>query len=687
MPTIRHSNPSVVPGLSRPASLLARTVLGVVIGLGGGATAWAQAGGGAGGGGGPEPTLRPFEFGATAVVRKTQRITWPLTRGTGLPGGGGGGVGQTVPFGPRGTICPGVAQSLAANFDTLDVGSEITLQAGMVQGEGFGQTYIVPDPNPATPENEAFPVEVNLIEVLTATVGSPSLAAPPITLGWTIEVYDGEPVAGNFPVFFVNSTDDQATNPDLPADITFERIPGSSGCQPCATTNLQASVTKLQFSVDPAADPSDRIIIAGNDAVNGVKTGRFTVVFKLRQMNDNTPYGACTFNIVNQCGPLNRCTNGFMATESNASGSLNSVTRNWAFFEACGPFACAGGTYRFSQLSAGGGLSGACRPSRDSLMQATYTPTVCTLTTAGACCSAATGACTISAQAACASGYQGNGTVCAPNPCPQPSAACCINGQCDLRAEAACTSAGGVFQGAGTTCAQANCVPGGGACCFGIDVCVLLEQAQCAGFGGTFQGASVTCVTSGPCPVGACCLPDGSCVFNRTAAECLTLFGGTFRGSGTTCASVSCPIPIGACCAGTGFCSLQTQTICGSIPGTNWRGAGTTCTPTNPCPQAGVCCRGTTCSTGVAQAGCSAPAGIGAAFSAGSPACNAAGNGISPCCFADFDKAGGKTVGDIFAYLSAWFAASPYATIGGNGTATPNVSDIFGFLSAWFAGC
>lgn len=651
----------------RPTGMLALAALAMTLGLGG--TAQAQEANVPG---------RPLDADASIAQTKSQRVIWPIRRGAAAAG---------PRFTPRGPGCASATQSLAANFDTLDVGSEITLQAGMVQGEGFGQTYIVPDPNPATPENEAFPVEVNLVEVLTATVGSPSLASPAISLGWTIEVYDGEPVAGNGPVFFVNSTDDQATNPDLPPDITFERIPGSAGCQPCASTNLSASVTKLQFSVDPAADAADRIIIAGNDELNGVKTGRFTVVFKLRRMNDNTPYGACTFGIVNQCGPLNRCTNAFMATESNSTGSLNFTTRNWAFFEPCGPFACAGGTYRFSQLSAGGGLSGACRPSRDTLMQVTYTPTVCTVTTAGACCNAATGACAITTGAACASGYQGNGTVCAPNPCPQPAAACCINGQCDLRAEAACTAAGGVFQGAGLTCVQANCVPGGGACCFGIDTCVLLEQSQCTGFGGTFQGSSVTCVTSGPCPVGACCLSDGSCVFNRTAAECSSQFNGTFRGAGTTCASVSCPIPTGACCAGTGFCSLQTQTVCGTIPGTSWRGAGTTCTPINPCPQSGVCCRGTTCSTGLTQAGCTAPSGIGAAFLSASGACNAAGSASSPCCHADFDKAGGRTVGDIFAYLSAWFAASPYATIGGNGTVAPTVADIFGFLSAWFAGC
>jgi hypothetical protein len=100
----------------------------------------------------------------------------------------------------------------------------------------------------------------------------------------------------------------------------------------------------------------------------------------------------------------------------------------------------------------------------------------------------------------------------------------------------------------------------------------------------------------------------------------------------------------------------------------------------------GVCCRGTTCS-GLPLAECTPPAtGIGATFRADAGACNASGVSTSPCCHADFDKLGGVTVDDIFIYLNAWFAASPFARINGTGL-EPTVDDIFVFLNAWFAGC
>ncbi len=52
----------------------------------------------------------------------------------------------------------------------------------------------------------------------------------------------------------------------------------------------------------------------------------------------------------------------------------------------------------------------------------------------------------------------------------------------------------------------------------------------------------------------------------------------------------------------------------------------------------------------------------------------------------DFDRNGRREVPDIFAFLSAWFAADPSANFDGQGDA-PSVPDIFAFLASWFAGC
>ena len=105
-------------------------------------------------------------------------------------------------------------------------------------------------------------------------------------------------------------------------------------------------------------------------------------------------------------------------------------------------------------------------------------------------------------------------------------------------------------------------------------------------------------------------------------------------------------------------------------------------------PSQVVCCRGVTCTIVASAAACTAPAGVGirvlpasATSCAGQSAVNAG------CCYADFNKSGVKDVADIFAFLSAWFANSPFSDVGGDGTGTRDVSDIFQFLSAWFVGC
>lgn len=54
-------------------------------------------------------------------------------------------------------------------------------------------------------------------------------------------------------------------------------------------------------------------------------------------------------------------------------------------------------------------------------------------------------------------------------------------------------------------------------------------------------------------------------------------------------------------------------------------------------------------------------------------------------CPADFDGNGMRDVGDLFAFLSVWFAGDPTADVDGIGGV--QVEDIFEFLNAWFAGC
>jgi len=53
-------------------------------------------------------------------------------------------------------------------------------------------------------------------------------------------------------------------------------------------------------------------------------------------------------------------------------------------------------------------------------------------------------------------------------------------------------------------------------------------------------------------------------------------------------------------------------------------------------------------------------------------------------CPCDIDG-GGRSVSDIFAFLSIWFGNAPGSDF--NGDTVRDVSDIFAFLSCWFAGC
>jgi hypothetical protein len=100
----------------------------------------------------------------------------------------------------------------------------------------------------------------------------------------------------------------------------------------------------------------------------------------------------------------------------------------------------------------------------------------------------------------------------------------------------------------------------------------------------------------------------------------------------------------------------------------------------------GVCCRGATCNTSVTQANCTGD-GLAGGFFAASAACNTPGNSTNPCCYPDYNKTGGITVGDIFDFLNDWFGGSKFAILGGDGNSgTLSVQNIFDFLNAWFAG-
>jgi spore coat protein A len=79
----------------------------------------------------------------------------------------------------------------------------------------------------------------------------------------------------------------------------------------------------------------------------------------------------------------------------------------------------------------------------------------------GACC-AADGSCSVVLDpgGSCGGSYEGLGTVCSPNTCPQPTGACCmpdVLATCNEVTAASCDASGGTFEGNATVCAATQC--------------------------------------------------------------------------------------------------------------------------------------------------------------------------------------------------------------------------------------
>jgi hypothetical protein len=172
--------------------------------------------------------------------------------------------------------------------------------------------------------------------------------------------------------------------------------------------------------------------------------------------------------------------------------------------------------------------------------------------------------------------------------------------------------------------------------------------------------------------MGACCGPSAAPGCTMVASGTCS---GTYQGDSTSCSPDPCPMPTGACCWSAGGCTLAAPSDCAGA----FQGPGSVCG--DNCP--GVCCIGACCVLRVST-DCLSPGGSVGALWVGSPSCGASASANTPCCRADFNKSGSVSVQDIFDYLNAWFAGSPFTHLAGPGQST--VQDIFDYLSVWFAG-
>ena len=397
----------------------------------------------------------PLEVRARRVGERTMMLDRSDDAGGGLAGG----------------CDPVVVSHSESDFQP----GEYIAQGGMIEGEIAATSHVLPA--------EAFPVRIDLIEVLFAT----SSALVETTTVYGIHVWSGLPSAGA-PIFSVVSDGDILPN--------LVMAPGTNG-------------TKLQFLVDPG-DP-DQIWVDDD--------GSHTVTIGIEIVQHHQPPA-------NQCfEPPSPQFNAFLCTDTDGLGSS---TGNWIFVQDCGIFGCPPGWKRFADLPV------ACRPSGDWVQRLTWTPSMCD--SLGACCIG--GTCSTLDEMTCldAGGiWQGQGTTCADTDCVS-TAPCCFaaTGGCVGLAPGDCLLAGGIPGPIGEVCGGYVCFPEG-ACCLPDGSCEgPLSPEECAALGGVFQGDGTSCATTDcPEPTGAACFPTGFCL-ELTEADAANA-GAEWKGPGTTC--------------------------------------------------------------------------------------------------------------------------------------------------------
>jgi hypothetical protein len=428
----------------------------------------------------------------------------------------------------RGPGCPPtIASHTSANF----TGGSYVAQLGFVTNESAAATYTLAPTD--------FPIKVDLMEFIVVT----SSASTQVEFRYTITVWDGLPNAGTVVASYT------ATNE--PAELPYAYIgPGTQG------VNIQVSVDPgdpeqifvyndngtNKFSIAITKDPSMTSgACAGQTTCPGGSCAASAPTccnaFPCTDTGGLQQPGANWLEGLN-CGPIGCPDNGgwstFQALRTFCRPSGDWVMRaTWSSLnctpEPTGSCCVSGNCSILTEAncqSLGGSwtLDGVCNPNP------------CPSTT-GACCFGNT--CQLMDEATCV-GFSGTfiglGVACgAGSVCPL--GACCLpDGTCSAGVSSpACADLGGTFQGVGSSCSPNNCPQPLGACCASNNFCAALTQANCAGIPNTTWLGPLTVCTPNPCgapQTGACCI-GGSCSVTTQAA--CTGPNSFFEGVGTTC--------------------------------------------------------------------------------------------------------------------------------------------------------
>jgi len=143
------------------------------------------------------------------------------------------------------------------------------------------------------------------------------------------------------------------------------------------------------------------------------------------------------------------------ATGATGNNRIDNVQFNAEVF-IIGGACCDGVSCTFQTQAACEGASGIYQGN-----DTVCSPNPCTALPSGACCDPATSACSVTTPDVCAlnsANYQGDGSACSPSPCPPaPTGACCVNGVCSVRTLLACNSSSGTYVGDGSACGAFVC--------------------------------------------------------------------------------------------------------------------------------------------------------------------------------------------------------------------------------------
>ena len=441
-----------------------------------------------------------------------------------------------------------------------------------------------------------------------------------------------------------------------------------------------------------------------------------------------TPIDACCNNTTGVCTPIIA---GTCPTGSTSTGMTSCTPSPCAVISTC-----CNNTSGVCTTIYGGACPTGTTAGTGLVCDAMTCPAIAT------CCNDTTGACSIIYGGSCPTGSSQVDTLgtCTPNPCP-PSGSCCTGTACSVILDTNSASCTGAYTVNGV-CSPVN--P-----CFPADNCtttdliatvgtqsgstvdsttsfLITNVALCPGIttssGGfndvfwQFTAPATAAYTIDTCGSafdtilsvhgGTCgtlattdplaCNDDSSTPTGNVACtsstlhsriQTVTLTGGTTyyirisafltttRGAYTL--NINYITGVGSCCVST-TCSLTDAANCSGT-----FNAGGSCSPSPCVPSTENCCRGTTCNS-ITAGTCT---GVVAGSNSLVVTTCGAGNALSTCCFADYNHDGIQSIDDLFLYFNAYFTASPWANVGGDGVATPTIDDLFLYINAYFSTC